>query len=256
MTGLFSINNQVAVITGAGSGIGLATAHRFAKASARLILADLKDTDEIAKSVGGIFVKTDVSDEDQVQALMHTAVEEYGQLDIVVNNAGVFADYKRLEETEAKDFDFCFDVNAKGIAWGIKFAAPLISEYGRIINTASAAAIRGAVSLSSYSASKHAVVGITRTAALELAEKKIRVNCICPTTVDTPMAHEDGGDYLVEAETTLIPLQRICRPEEVAALIHFLAARDCDFINGQAIVLDGGLSAGITEAAFEKLSLK
>jgi len=256
MTEFFSIKNQVAVITGAGSGIGLVTAQRFARAGARLVLADLNDASEVAKTVSGIFVRTDVTDEDQVQRLMQTAVDEYGQLDIVVNNAGVFADYKRLEETTEKDFDFCFDVNAKGIAWGIKYAAPLISEYGRIINIASAAAKRGSVSLSSYVASKHAALGITRTAALELAEKKIRVNCICPTTVDTPMAHEDGGDYLIDAETILIPLQRICQPEEVAALIHFLAAQDCDFINGQAIVLDGGLSAGITERAFEKLSSK
>ena len=256
MSALFSIHEQVAVITGAGSGIGLATAQRFAKAGARLVLADLNDASEIAKSLGGIFVRTDVRDEDQVQALMQAAVDGFGQLDIVVNNAGVFADYKRLEDTQGKDFDFCFDVNAKGVAWGIKHAAPLISEHGRIINTASAAALRGSVALSSYVASKHAVVGITKTAALELSKKKIRVNCICPTTVDTPMAHEEGGEYLVEAEITLIPLQRICRPEEAAALIHFLAARDCDFINGQAILLDGGLSAGITEACFEKLSVK
>jgi len=253
MTDFFSLKDQVAVITGAGSGIGLAVAQRFARAGARVVSADLHGVDNGTEIKNSIFVKTDVTDEEQVQRLMQAAVDEYGQLDIVVNNAGVFADYKRIEETEEKDFDFCFDVNAKGIAWGIKYAIPLISEHGRIINTASAAALRGSVSLSSYVASKHAAAGITKTATLELARKKVRVNCVCPTTVDTPMAHEGEGDFLLRAETMLIPLNRICRPQEVAALIHFLAARDCDFINGQSILLDGGMSAGITERAFESL---
>ena len=254
MTDFFSLKDQVAIITGAGSGIGLATAQRFSEAGAKVVCADLSEPAGNGPELNGTFVKTDVTDEKQVKYLMQTTVDEYGQLDIVVNNAGVFADYKWIEETEEKDFDFCFDVNTKGIAWGIKYAVPLISEHGRIINTASAAALRGAISLSSYSASKHAVVGITKTATLELARKKVRVNCICPSTVDTPMAHVGKGDFLLTAETMLIPLQRICRPEEVAALIHFLAARDCDFINGQAILLDGGMSAGTTDRVFEKLT--
>jgi 3alpha(or 20beta)-hydroxysteroid dehydrogenase len=254
MNSYFSLENEVAVITGGGSGIGLNTAKRFRNAGAKVVIADMQDASAVAEEIDAFFVKTDVGDEFQVKELMQTAVEVYGKLDIVVNNAGVFADYKSLAETSTNDFDFCFKVNTKGVAWGIKYAQAHLSEGGRIINTASYAATQGVVDLSSYVASKHAVIGLTKSAALELANRKIRVNCVCPSTVDTPMAHEGEGDYLVEAEKTLVPLGRICQAEEVAALIHFLAARDCDFINGQAISIDGGLSAGISKRAFEKLS--
>ena len=255
MNNYFSLENEVAVITGGGSGIGLNTAKRFRNAGARVVIADMQDASAVADEIDAVFVKTDVSDELQIKELMQAAVELYGKLDIVVNNAGVFADYKTLAETSENDLDFCFNVNTKGVAWGIKYAQVHLSEGGRIINTASYAATQGVIQLGSYVASKHAVVGLTKSAALELANRKIRVNCVCPTTVDTPMAHEGDGDYLLEAEKTLVPLGRICQPEEVAALIHFLASRDCDFINGQAISIDGGLSAGISERAFEKLSV-
>ena len=253
MKDLFSLRNEVAVITGGGSGIGLETVKRFTAAGAKVIIADLQDASALAEEVHGIYVKTDVTDEKQVKSVLQTAVDKYGKLDILVNNAGVFADYKKLSETSAMDFDFCFAVNTKGVAWGVKYAEPLMNEGGRIINTASSAATHGVIALSSYVASKYAVVGITKTAALELAPKKIRVNCICPTTVDTPMAHEGDGDYLIEGEKVMVPLGRICQAEEIAALIHFLASRDCDFINGQAIVIDGGMSAGTTEPMFKKL---
>ncbi|NKB35694.1 MAG: SDR family oxidoreductase [Gammaproteobacteria bacterium] len=250
----FSLESEVAVITGGASGIGLETVRRLADAGAKLVIADLQDASSLAEEVGGIFLKTDVSDEQEVLSLLQTAREHFGKLDILVSNAGVFADYKLLSESKAEDFDFCYSVNTKSVAWGLKYAGQFINEGGRIINTASSAATQGVISLASYVASKYAVIGLTKTAALELAEKNIRVNCICPGTVDTPMANEGEGDYLLDAEKTLVPLGRICRAEEAAALIHFLAAKDCDFINGQAIMLDGGLSAGISEKTFEKLS--
>ena len=253
MSDYFSLKDEVAVITGAASGIGLETVKRFHKAGAKIVIGDLADAEALAKEVGGVYVKTDVTDETQVKRLIQTAVDHFGQLDVMVNNAGVFADYKNLSESTDKDFDFCYAINTKGVAWGIKFAEQFMGEGGRIVNTASVAATQGVVQLSSYVASKHAVIGLTKTAALEFASKKIRVNCICPSTVDTPMAHTEDGDYLLEGEKALVPLGRICRAEEVAALIHFLAARDCDFVNGQAILIDGGMSAGITENAFAKL---
>jgi 3alpha(or 20beta)-hydroxysteroid dehydrogenase len=250
----FTLQGEVAVVTGGASGIGLETIRRFSQAGAKIVIADMQDASALAKEVGGIFVKTDVTDEEQVRLLLQTAIDTHGKLDILVNNAGVFSDYKKLTDTSEQDFDFCFAVNTKGVAWGIKYAGQMMSKGGRIINTASSAATHGVVSLGAYVASKHAVVGLTKTAALELADQKIRVNCICPTTVDTPMAHEGEGDYLLEAEKTLVPLGRICKPGEIAALIHFLASRDCDFINGQAIMIDGGMSAGVSENAFAKLS--
>jgi 3alpha(or 20beta)-hydroxysteroid dehydrogenase len=250
----FTLEDEVAVVTGGASGIGLETVRRFSQAGAKVVIGDMQDASSVAEEVDGIFLKTDVSDEEQVRLLMQTAIDAYGKLDILVSNAGVFSDYKKLSETSEQDFDFCFAVNAKGVAWGIKYAGQLMSEGGRIINTASSAATHGVAALGAYVASKHAVVGLTKTAALELADQKIRVNCICPTSVDTPMAHEGEGDFLLEAEKTLVPLSRICEPGEVAALIHFLASRDCDFINGQAIMIDGGMSAGVSDKAFAKLS--
>lgn len=253
MSSFYSLEGEVAVVTGGGSGIGLETVKRFSAAGAKVVIADMQDASTLADEVGGVFVETDVTNEEQVKSLMQTAVDSFGKLDILVNNAGVFTDYQDLSESSEKDFDFCFAVNTKGVAWGMKHAESVMSENGRIINTASSAATQGVISLGSYVASKHAVIGLTKTAALEFASKKIRVNCICPSTVDTPMAHKGEGDYLIEGEKILVPLGRICQPEEIAALIHFLAARDCDFINGQAITIDGGMSAGISGKSFEKL---
>ena len=250
----FQLDDDVAVITGGASGIGLETARRFLQVGAKVIIADMQDASAIAAELGARFIETDVTSEKQVKNLLQTTKTEFGRLDILVNNAGIFSDYKNLQETGEEDFDRCFSVNTKGVAWGMKYAAQFMSEGGRIINTASYAANNGVMALSSYVAAKHAVIGLTKTAALELAERKIRVNCICPSTVDTPMAHEGDGEFLLEAEKTMVPLARICQAEEAAALIHFLAARDCDFISGQAITLDGGMSAGISGRAFEKLS--
>ena len=253
MNPFFSLEGQVAVVTGGASGIGLETVKRFLAAGAQVVMSDLSDARELADSIGASFVQTNVTDEMQVRAALQTAIDQYGRLDILVNNAGVFADYKGLSETDKKDFEFCMDVNVMGAAYGIKHAITLMNEGGRIVNTSSAAGLHGAVKLSSYTASKHAVIGLSKTAALELTDKKIRVNCVCPTTVNTPMAHTEGGEHLLEAERVANPLERICEPEEVAALIHFLAATDCNFVNGQAIMIDGGASAGTTERAFEKL---
>ena len=249
----FSLEGQVAVVTGGASGIGLETVKRFLKSGAKVVMADMNDASALAAELGATFVQTNVTDEQQVRNALQTAVDTYGRLDILVNNAGVFADYKSITETETKDFEFCMSVNVYGAAYGIKHAAELMNDGGSIVNTSSAAGLVGAIKISSYAASKHAVIGLSKTAALELADKKIRVNCICPTTVNTPMAHTEGGEHLLEAEKVANPLGRICEPEEAAALIHFLASSDCGFINGQAIALDGGASAGTTERAFEKL---
>ena len=253
MSNFFSLEGQVAIVTGGASGIGLKTVERFIAAGAKVILADLNDASETAARVGATFVQCNVTDESQVQVLMETTHKLHGRLDILVNNAGVFADYKKLTETDQKDYDFCYSVNRLGVAYGIKHGAPLMSDGGRIVNTASAAGLIGAVELASYVASKHAVVGLTKSAAIELGPRNIRVNCICPTTVNTPMAHVEGGEFMIEGEKLLVPLGRICEPEDAAALIHFLASNDCSFVNGQSIMLDGGMACGITEQAFEKL---
>lgn len=242
---MFSLTGKTAAITGGGSGIGKAVAERFKAAGANIVIGDLLDASELAEALSGLYVKTDVTDEASVGNFLQQAVNRFGGLDILINNAGVFSDYKELGETETGDFDFCYRVNTLGTAYGLKGASTLMRDGGSIVNTASLAGVRGAATLSSYVASKHAVVGLTKTAALELACRNIRVNCICPSTVRTPMALEEGGEQFLKEEMKLIPLGRICEPEEAAALIHFLCSDDCAFLTGQAINLCGGMSAGL-----------
>ena len=216
---LFSLENQVAVVTGGSSGIGLSTVKRFLEAGAKVVVADLADDPKIADSDNIRYQKCDVTDDEQVRSTLELAVAEFGGLNILVNNAGVFSGYGKLAEKDASDFQRCHNVNVQGVANGIKHAATLMQSGGRIVNTASAAGLIGAAGLADYTASKHAVVGLTKSAALELADRQIRVNCVCPTTVNTPMAHEEGGEHMLAAEKILVPLGRICEPEEVAALI-------------------------------------
>lgn len=196
---MFSLAGKVAVITGGGSGIGKATAERFVAAGAKVVLADLSDTSDLAEELGGIAVQTNVSDGDSVRSALQAAIDSFGKLDILVNNAGIATGYRDLAETDIVDFDRCYQVNTLGVVHGLKHANELMSDGGAIINLASLAATRGVMSISPYVASKHAVVGLTKTAALEFAPH-IRVNCICPTTVRTPMAYADDGEAFMEAE--------------------------------------------------------
>lgn len=249
----FSLEGKVAVVTGGGSGIGLSVVERFLASGASVVIADMSDCSELAEKLGCMAFKVNVADPVQMQALMKFTNDHYGKIDVLINNAGVFAGYKKLLEAENEDFQFCHDVNVMGIVNGIKAAVPLMNDGAKIVNTSSMAGKHGAVDLASYVASKHAAIGITKTAALELGDRKIRVNCVCPTTVNTPMAHEEGGEVMLNYEKLLVPLSRICEPEEVAATIHFLASDDCNFINGQAISLCGGSSVGINDRVREKL---
>lgn len=253
MNTMFSLEGQVAIVTGGGSGIGLETVRRFRQAGAQVVLADISDSTDLANEVGAAFYRCDISVEDEVREMLEFSLERFGQLNILVNNAGVFSDYQPIEDKQHASFDLCYSVNVLGTAFGLKHATKLMADGGKIINVASAAGVIGAVGLSDYVASKHAVVGLTRAAALELGERNIRVNCVCPTTVETPMAMQEGGEHMIEGEKLLVPLGRICQPGEVAALIHFLASDDCGFINGQAILIDGGMSCGTNSRLFEKL---
>ncbi len=249
----FSMAGKVAVVTGGNSGIGLSTVERLLDADARVVIADLAEEPAFLLDQNCRYAECDVTDEMSIRDALQLAKNEFGQLDILVNNAGVFSGYGKLVDKSKSDFDRCFSVNVQGVANGIKHAVPLMADGGAIVNTASAAGLIGVSGIAEYAASKHAVVGLTKSAALELAERNIRVNCVCPTTVNTPMAHEDGGEHMVNAEKLLVPLGRICEPEEVAALIHFLVSDDCKFVNGQAIAIDGGMSAGGSDRLYEKL---
>lgn len=241
---MFSLEGKVAVITGGASGIGKATALRFSRAGARVVVADLQDGSGVAQEAGGVFVKTDVGREDQVRALLERAVAVFGKLDVVVNNAGI-GEGGQIQEITEDQFDRVLRVNTKGVLWGLKHAAAFISDGGSIINTASYAGVAAFPSYGSYSASKAAVIALTRTAALELAPRRVRVNAVCPGTIDTPINEGPMAQVELALASHVHPLRRIGLPEEVAALIHFLASDESSFITGLAIPIDGGLSAGI-----------
>ena len=254
MNEYFSLDGQVAVITGGTSGIGLKAAERFIGAGAKVVISGRKDGTEIAEKIGATFIQCDVGNAESVENLMQAAQDTYGNIDIIVNNAGANFGYATLMESDLVDFDKNFAVNTKGVVHGIKFGVPRMNDGGRIVNISSMAGLQGAYSLSPYVASKWAVIGITRTAALELGARGIRVNAISPTSVNTPMANTPEGQPQLNMERKAVPLGRIAEPEEVAAMIHFLAATDCNFVSGQAIACDGGFSAGMSPVAYETLA--
>ncbi len=252
---MFSLEGKVAVVTGGGSGIGLAVVQRFAQAGAKVVIADMKDQTQLADDIGGLFVQTDVSVEEDVKSLMQKAASVYGKIDIVINNAGIMTSELPIQEEQAADFTKMFNVNTLGVFFGMKHSVGYMKDGGAIVNTASAAGITGVANYSAYAASKWAVVGITKVAAIEFGPLNIRVNCICPASVNTPMlASQPGVELETLVSSTGAPLGRISQPKDVAALVHFLVAEDCDMVTGQAIAIDGGGTAGYSIAIGEILA--
>lgn len=250
---MFSLKDKVAVITGGGSGLGLATVKRFVAAGANVVMADINDCTAQAKEIGCTFIKTDVSVEEEVEALMKKASEIHGHLDIVINNVGVIMPEQIIDEAVLADYERLFRINTLGVLLGIKYGARYMKDGGAIINTASNSANGDFSGYGAYIASKCAVVGITKAAAIEYAERGIRVNCICPNTIDTPMAYVEGCETELEVVGIITPLGRMCEAEEAAALFHFLASDDCKYISGEDIYIDGGLKAGHSNKKIEYL---
>lgn len=251
---MFSLKNKRAVITGAGSGPGLATAKRFKEAGAAVIMGDIsEDTRNLAEEMNCLFVKTDVSREEDVKNLMEKAEEHFGKLDIVVNNAGIICGEELLEEADRKTYEALFNVNVMGVVYGIKYGQKHMKDGGVILNTASNSANGDYAGYGPYIMSKISVVGITKVAAIELAPRGIRVNCICPNTIDTPMAYAEGCETELQVMGIQTPLGRMCKAEEAAALYHFLASDDCKYITGEDIYIDGGLKAGPARQMIEAI---
>jgi 3alpha(or 20beta)-hydroxysteroid dehydrogenase len=252
---MFELNGKTAVVTGAASGIGRAVAERFAAAGAQVMCGDLADATGLAGAIGGAYLRCDVSDEQSVAALMKATAElGGGRIDIVVNNAGITVEETEIAETTLASLQRAFAVNSAGALLGIKHAAPYLTGGGAIVNTSSLAAVLGTSSYAAYSASKAAVLAITRVAAMELGPAGIRVNAICPSSVDTPMLRNQELGEIEEAVTRrAAPLGVTIQPEQVAALVHFLVADDCPVISGQAINIDAGTSAGISNAIIESV---
>ena len=247
---------KVAVVTGAASGIGAATAKRFAEEGAKVVVADMQDergravADEIGRQA--FFHHVDVSSEDQVRAMIAAARDQWGRIDVLFNNAGFGGALGPIESTSLEEYDITFDVLLKGVFLGIKHAAPVMKKQGAgsIINTASVAALRSGFSPHLYAVAKAAVVKLTETVSLELGQHSIRVNCICPGFIATPLAagHPDAGEEgLARVRSDFAALQPIGRTGEGADIANaalYLACDESSFVTGQAIVVDGGISAG------------
>lgn len=247
---------KVAVITGAGSGIGRATATLFAREGARVVVADMsegggRETVALIQAAGGeaLFVKVDVTRAADVEAMVAAAVEQFGRLDILYNNAGIQIKGTATAMTE-EAFDKVMAVNVKGVWLGCKYAIPQMERQGGgvIVNTASGAALIGTRENVAYCASKGAVLQLTRQIALDYAAAGIRVNAVAPGVVDTPLmapVFEQMGNVAQAKEATgsRHPLGRLAQPEEIAKAVLFLASDESSFSTGSCLVVDGGYTA-------------
>jgi len=258
---MYDLKGKVAIITGGASGMGRATSLLFAKMGAHVVLADLNvdGGEEVAKLASqsgnkALFQRTDVSNEADVKALVERAVGAFGRLDIMFNNAGIGGAVGPLEQIKVEDWDKTQAVCLRGVFLGMKYAAAPIRAAGggSIISTASIAGIDGYPNLHAYSAAKAGVVNLTRSAALEFACDKIRVNCIAPGGISTPILYGFAGTNKDMVEAMLAkgqPFPRAGQPEDIANAALFLASDASQFITGQTIVVDGGATAGPTQLA-------
>jgi len=251
MTG--RLDGKVALITGGASGMGLATVRRFVDEGARVVIADLNSetgASAIAELDAGDavgFEQVDVAFEDDVARAVAAAVSSFGQLDVVFNNAGVGGAFGAVTDLHVEDWDYTFAVLVRGVFLGVKHGARQMIDQawgGAIINTASVAGLSGGNGPLCYSAAKAAVVNLTRAAALELAEHRIRVNAICPGAIDTPLMRGGRPERAAEGLERVVPWpDAVGRPEDIAGAALFLASEDSAYVTGEALVVDGGLTA-------------
>ncbi|MGE7767747.1 SDR family NAD(P)-dependent oxidoreductase [Peribacillus sp. NPDC096540] len=245
---------KVVLITGAAGGIGKETARLFAKQGAKLSLVDM-DAQALESLVMELELEdyllqtADVTSEEQVKNFVQQTKEKYGKIDVFFNNAGIEGKVASIIETNAEDLDKVLNVNIKGVFFGLKHVmAPMMEQkFGSIINTSSITGLKGSPGLAPYSASKHAVLGLTKTAAIESAGMGIRVNAICPGYVETRMmqAIEQGrgsehANQMRERALSKVPLNRYAQTNEIAELVLFLASDKATYITGSHYLIDGG----------------
>jgi NAD(P)-dependent dehydrogenase (short-subunit alcohol dehydrogenase family) len=249
------LQGRVALVTGGTSGIGRDTAILFAKAGAKVVVAgrremEGKETVELIRAAGGdgVFVKADVSKAAEVDALVQRTLEKFGRLDVAFNNAGIEGHWVPITEQSEEDWDSTIDINLKGVWLCLKYEIQQMLKQGgggAIVNMASVAGLMGFAGGATYVASKHGVIGLTKSAALENARSGIRVNVVCPAVIETPMAERAYEDpEFRKFALGLHPIGRFGRPEEISEAIVWMCSDRASFMTGQSLVLDGGLLAG------------
>ena len=258
MTATGKLNRRVALVTGAARGIGLATVERLSRDGADIVAFDLpgsplEDAVAAAKTAGrrAIAYEGDVSDANAWRSVIDATEAEFGRIDILFNNAGISGALAGPLDYPDDELDKIMAINVKGVFLGMKYVGNAMKESGgNIVNTSSISGFGGGGKIIGYNASKHAVNGMTKTAAIHLAPFDIRVNAVCPSPTDTGMVDElaktvspDDPETFKELFVSRNPLGRICEPEEVAAVVSFLVSDDASYINGALVPVDGGLLA-------------